>query len=467
MSTAAPLLLKTRLRFRNVSHRKSEGNRGAQLLRLIAGSGAASLVVGLVILYTLPRTVLTVEGLIVHASGIALALFLLALLFRYCTVLSSAFIFVARNSPKTDRKFIPFVSIIIPAYNEAKILQQSVESLIHQDYERFEIIIVNDGSTDDTTAVAEALAGYRSGKYGPIRIVLIDKPNGGKASALNAGVQYSTADLVLCMDGDSQLAPETLRVSVRHFLDPSVGAVAGNVKVLNRRKIISTLQALEYVEGLNLLRSAQSALGMVSIIPGPIGVFRKEAIGNAGWYSDDTFAEDADLTLNLRLSGWKILYEPRAISYTEAPESLHQLLKQRYRWTRGILQSLRKHRRELFRPLVDFKNTLVLWSLFYEAIIWPTMNIFANLFFIIVGLFFGLSTTIILWWASMALLDVMTALYCVAVDREELRLVLYAIVYRMVFILIVDITKAAATVEEFLGVDMTWGKLERIGASSL
>jgi cellulose synthase/poly-beta-1,6-N-acetylglucosamine synthase-like glycosyltransferase len=246
-----------------------------------------------------------------------------------------------------------------------------------------------------------------------------------------------------------------------------VGAVAGNVKVLNRRKIISTLQALEYVEGLNLLRSAQSALGMVSIIPGPIGVFRKEAIGNAGWYSDDTFAEDADLTLNLRLSGWKILYEPRAISYTEAPESLHQLLKQRYRWTRGILQSLRKHRRELFRPLVDFKNTLVLWSLFYEAIIWPTMNIFANLFFIIVGLFFGLSTTIILWWASMALLDVMTALYCVAVDREELRLVLYAIVYRMVFILIVDITKAAATVEEFLGVDMTWGKLERIGASSL
>lgn len=467
MSTAAPSLFKARLRFRNVSHRKGERNRGAQLLRLIAGSGAVSLALGWVILYSLPRTVLTVGGLIVHASVIALALFLLVLLFRYCTVLGSAFFFVARSSPITDHKFVPFVSIIIPVYNEAKILEQSVTSLIRQDYERFEIIIVNDGSTDETADVAETLAGYRSGKYGPIRIVLIDKPNGGKASALNAGVQYSTADLVLCMDGDSQLAPETLRVSVRHFLDPSVGAVAGNVKVLNRRRILSTLQALEYVEGLNLLRSAQSALGMVSIIPGPIGVFRKEAIAKAGWYSDDTFAEDADLTLNLRLSGWKILYEPRAVSYTEAPESLHQLLKQRYRWTRGILQSLRKHRRQLFRPLIDPKNTLVLWSLFYEAIIWPTMNIFANLFFIIIALFFGLSTTIILWWASMALLDIMTALYCVAVDREELRLVLYAIIYRMVFILIVDITKAAATVEEFLGVEMTWGKLERIGAAGL
>jgi cellulose synthase/poly-beta-1,6-N-acetylglucosamine synthase-like glycosyltransferase len=301
------------------------------------------------------------------------------------------------------------------------------------------------------------------GRRGPVRVSLINKPNGGKASALNAGIQYSRAEFVLCMDGDSHLSPDTLTMAVRHFIDPGVGAVAGNVKVLNRRTLLAKLQALEYVEGLNMIRSAQSSLGMVNIVPGPIGVFRKAAIASAGWYSGDTFAEDADLTLNLRFAGWKIIYEPGAISYTEAPESLHQLLKQRYRWTRGILQSIRKHRLHLLNPMLKFTDTLVLWSLFYEAIVWPTMNIFANAFFIIIALAFGLSNTLALWWASIALLDVMTALYCVAVDREELRLVFYAVVYRMVFILLVDITKAAATVEEFLGVEMTWGKLDRIG----
>ena len=108
----------------------------------------------------------------------------------------------------------------------------------------------------------------------------------------------------------------------------------------------------------------------------------------------------------------------------------------------------------------------MLWSLFYEAIIWPTMNIFANLFFIIVALVYGMSTTIALWWASIAILDIMTALYCVAAEGEELRLVPYALVYRLVFILLIDITKAAATIEEYFGVAMTWGKLERVGSAS-
>ena len=213
-----------------------------------------------------------------------------------------------------------------------------------------------------------------------------------------------------------------------------------------------------------MLRSAQSSLGLINIVPGPVGLFRKEAVRSAGWYSSDTFAEDADLTLTLRLNGWKILYEPLAISYTEAPETLYQLLKQRYRWTRGILQSFRKHRRHIHGPLLDFKDNVVLWSLFYEAIIWPGMNIFANLFFISIALVFGLSTTTALWWASIALLDVMTALYCVAVDREQLSLVPYAILYRIVFIVVVDVTKFGATIEEVLGMRMTWGKLERIGA---
>jgi cellulose synthase/poly-beta-1,6-N-acetylglucosamine synthase-like glycosyltransferase len=265
------------------------------------------------------------------------------------------------------------------------------------------------------------------------------------------------------MDGDSQLSPDSLKLAVRHFVDPKIGAVAGNVKVLNRKKFFTDLQALEYIEGLNMARSAQSYVRLVNIIPGPIGLFRKQAIVDAGFYSSDTFAEDADLTLKILAHGWKIYYEPKSISYTEAPEKLQQLLKQRYRWTRGIIQSIRKHKKLMFNPTLNFGDTFVLWAMFYEALIWPAMNIAANVFFIIAALVFGLSKLIFFWWAGLALLDIATALYCVAVEKEEFRLVGYAIIYRMFFILIIDICKAMSTIEEFLGIKMGWGKLERVG----
>ena len=204
---------------------------------------------------------------------------------------------------------------------------------------------------------------------------------------------------------------------------------------------------------------------MVNIIPGPIGLFRKKAIEEAGFYSSDTFAEDADLTLKILANGWKIYYEPNSISYTEAPEKLPQLLKQRYRWTRGIIQSIRKHKKLMFNPTINFGDTFILWTMFYEALIWPTMNIAANLFFIVAALVFGFSNLIFFWWAGLALLDLVTALYCIAAEKEEYRLVGYSIIYRMFFILIIDVSKLMSTIEEFLGVRMTWGKLERVGAS--
>lgn len=459
------MLLKQRIILPNVERYAPARDRKAALLRMIVWSAVFSVMAFLVIYFTLPRARLSSGGLVVYSSVVALVGFLSLLLMRYFATLTASFLFVAKYTVKNESEsFRPLVSIIIPVYNEAKILRDSIKSLLQLNYENYEIIIVNDGSTDDTSAVAQSLVGYHQGKSAHIKVSLINKANGGKATALNAGIQHSTADFVLCMDGDSQLTPETLNLGIRHFVDPDLGAVAGNVKVLNRNRLLTNLQTLEYVQGLNLVRSAQSFLGMVNIIPGPVGIFRKRAIQDGGWYSSDTFAEDADLTLKIRVAGWKIIYEPNAISYTEAPESIHQLLKQRYRWTRGILQSLRKHRRQLYRSSSGALNTLVLWSMFYEAIMWPTMNIFTNLFFIVVALFYGMSNLIPLWWASIALLDIMAALYCVAVDKEELRLVPYAFIYRLFFILMIDITKAAATIEEFLGMEMTWGKLERIGA---
>jgi len=436
---------------------------GSLYLRRILISGFLSLILLAIVIYTLPKTILSVSSLLEYSIIVSLVLFLIILLVRYFIILALAYLYVNEYTFLEENNFSLFVSIIVPAFNEAKILKQSLQSLLNLNYRTYEIIVVNDGSTDNTSEIAESFVGYRQGKLNQIKITLINKENGGKANALNAGIKYSNAEFVLCMDGDSQLSPDSLKRAVRHFKDQKIGAVAGNVKVLNRRKFLTDLQALEYIEGLNMARSAQSYIRAVNIIPGPIGLFRKSTIIQAGFYSSDTFAEDADLTLKILAKGWKIYYEPRAISFTEAPSSFQQLLKQRYRWTRGIIQSIRKHKKQLVNPTINLRNTIILWSMVYEALIWPPMNIAAHLFFIVAALVFGFSSLIIFWWIALALLDFISALYRIAVEKEEARLLPYTIIYRMFFILVIDICKAMSTVEEFLGIRMTWGKLERTG----
>jgi cellulose synthase/poly-beta-1,6-N-acetylglucosamine synthase-like glycosyltransferase len=265
------------------------------------------------------------------------------------------------------------------------------------------------------------------------------------------------------MDGDSKLTRETLREGVKHFLDPSIGAVAGNVKVVNRGNLIAKLQALEYIEGLNMARKAQGFFRMVNIIPGPVGFFRKSALQDVGLYEHDTFAEDCDLTLRLLLHGHKVRYERRCVALTEAPEGLLDLLKQRYRWTRGILQAVKKHAGLLWRPHRAPANSFILWYMVFEGLVWPAMNIFANVFFVIVGIEYGLTELLVFWWAQLTILDVAAAVYCLAMEEEDLRLALYAVFYRLFFILIIDVCKVMATLEEFAGRQMTWGKLERKG----
>ncbi len=459
-----PILQKFRIALDNREIKLPKRNEKREKVRAIFTSGIISIIFIIIIIAVLPLTVLTFSGLVVYASIVALVIFLFILLFRYFSILVLAYLDITKYTVEEKQNYYPFVSIIVPVYNESKVIAESIESLLELDYPNYEVIIVNDGSTDDTAVIAENLVGYRQGKSSLVKISLINKPNGGKAKALNAGIQYSDADFVLCMDGDSKLSANSLKLGIRHFTNPAVGAVAGNVKVLNRKKIWTDLQALEYVEGLNLARSAQGFLKMVNIIPGPLGIFRKKALRDAGYYSSDTFAEDADITLKVLSAGWKIDYELNAIAYTEAPVKFQQLLKQRYRWTRGILQAIRKHKKHLYNPTMNFNNTLILWSMFYEALVWPAMNIFANLFFIVVAVFYQMSTLIFFWWVGIMILDMMAAIYCIAAEKEEFRLVPYAFFYRLIFILLIDITKAMATAEEFLGIKMTWGKLERSGS---
>ena len=386
--------------------------------------------------------------------------FLVVLVVRYVLLVWLSYLqHIENRGRETECTHQPPVTILVPVYNEEAVIAPALRSVLELRYPVFHVIVIDDGSSDHTYERASAVAG----QYGQCTIRVVKKNNGGKASALNTGIALATSDFVLCMDGDSRLHPDTLRFAMRHFVDPRVGAVAGNVKVVNRQNLWTKLQALEYVEGLNTARRAQGFLRVVNIIPGPIGVFRRDALLRAGGYDTDTFAEDADLTLKLLTAGWHVAYEERAIAYTEAPEHYLDLIKQRYRWTRGILQALRKRASWLGAPQLGVALWLSLLVMLFEAVVWPMMNVVGNLLFTVAALSAGAAAGVLYWWALLTMLDVAAALYAVGMEGEDLRLIPYAIGYRFFFITMIDVAKLFATVEEVARVRMTWGKLERAG----
>lgn len=401
-----------------------------------------------------------VQAFLVRLVLISLIIFLAILFIRYFTLLWFAYLQhaernVASREPEGE---LPPVSILIPAYNEAEVIGHAIESLLQLDYPTYEVIVVDDGSTDDTLEVARRWEGKASG----VEVRVLTKRNGGKASALNAGIARSKYPFVMCMDADSWVDPGSLKAAMPHFRDASVGAVAGNVKVANRENLLTRLQALEYIEGLNMPRRAQGFIAAVNIVPGPVGVFRREALEEVGGYDTDTFAEDADLTLQLITSGWKIIYEDQAITWTQAPTRALDLIQQRYRWTRGILQALKKRKGVYWHPFPDFPLWLSAVEMGFEAIVWPILNVYAHLFFAIVALLFGAGELLLYWWILLTLLDLVMALVTVSMEEESLSLVPYAIIYRFFFILFLDITKMFATVEEALNLGMEWDKLRRV-----
>jgi poly-beta-1,6 N-acetyl-D-glucosamine synthase len=366
---------------------------------------------------------------------------------------------VSRHPEYREDAGLPMVTLVVPAFNEGLVIQPALRSLLQLDYPNYEIVVIDDGSTDDTYEKAMVVAKESRA----IRVRVITKRNGGKAEALNTGMTVARGEFILNMDGDSKLTSNTLRVCIRHFENPRVGAVAGNVKVLNRENIWSNIQALEYVEGLAMARKAQSFMRVVNIIPGPLGMFRKSVLQQVGGYDHDTFAEDCDLTLKILMRGWHIAYEPTAIAWVETPSRLLDLLKQRYRWTRGILQATRKHSEAMWQPRKAGINFYILWYMLFEGILWPFSTVLGNVFFVYVGLQYGLATLLFYWWLQLTVLDIVAAAYCVIIEEEEPSLVIYAIMFRLFYINIIDIAKVFATIEEWRGNTMTWGKLEREG----
>jgi poly-beta-1,6 N-acetyl-D-glucosamine synthase len=404
-----------------------------------------------------------VQVVLLRVVMVSLLIFLAILFLRYFTLLWFAYLqHVERTvSKRQDSRALPPISVLVPAYNEAAVIEGALASLATLDYPEFEVIVVDDGSKDDTLRVAAAWEGQHGN--GDFRVVT--KRNGGKAAALNTGIALSKHPFVFCMDADSRLEPQVLRQAVMALEDPSVGAVAGNVKVENRNHLITQLQALEYIEGLNMPRRAQGFIAAVNIVPGPVGLFRREALEEVGGYDTDTFAEDADLTLKLVGAGWKVVYEDTAVAWTEAPESWRDLVQQRYRWTRGILQSLKKRKAMFLRPFPDFPLWLSAAEMAFEAIAWPILNVYAHLFFALVAVLFGAGELLLYWWILLTLLDLVAALLTVSMERESLVLIPFALIYRFFFILFLDVVKTFAALEELFNLGMGWEKVQRTAAT--
>lgn len=250
----------------------------------------------------------------------------------------------SREPAMLDPETGPMVSVLIPCFNEEKVIVASVARILHSNWKKLEVLVLDDGSADNTAQKVREAYGDEP------RVTLLSFENGGKARALNRGLLQAKGEIVVALDADTLFPPDTIPRLVRWFADPKVGAVAGNAVVGNRLNLVTRWQALEYVTAQNLERRALAALGAVTVVPGAVGAWRRSALEALGGYPHDTLAEDQDLTIACQRAGWRVEFDPEARAYTEAPDSVAGLLKQRFRWSFGTLQCLWKHRKALFNP---------------------------------------------------------------------------------------------------------------------
>jgi len=283
------------------------------------------------------------------------------------------------GTPEQIAAYRPQVAVLIPAYNEEKVIERTIQGALDSDYPNLRVIVIDDGSKDRTLEIARrAFAAEEAAG----RVLILTKPNGGKAEALNFGLEHiGAAEIFVGIDADTIIAPDAIARMVPHFLNPKVAAVAGNAKVGNRVNLWTRWQALEYITSQNFERRALNTMGAVSVVPGAIGAWRTELVREAGGYHIDTVAEDADLTMALLRSGYRVEYEDMALAFTEAPTSANALMRQRFRWSFGILQSVFKHKGVFARKgalgFVALPNILIF------QILLPLVSPFIDVMFVV------------------------------------------------------------------------------------
>jgi cellulose synthase/poly-beta-1,6-N-acetylglucosamine synthase-like glycosyltransferase/peptidoglycan/xylan/chitin deacetylase (PgdA/CDA1 family) len=397
------------------------------------------------------------------AHGVALVLLVLLLplvLLAGVRTLAALALATRRGSDPAaeDRAFEPSVSVIVPAHNEHRCIAHTVQALVASDYRELEVIVVDDGSTDGTGFIVERLdlEGVR----------VLRQANCGKAAALNTGVAAAAGELVVCVDADTLVPPDSLRRLVAPLRDPSVGAVAGNPRVGNRRSSIGLWQHIEYVAGPGFDRRVCRALGATVLVPGAAAAFRREALDSAGGFSADTLAEDADVSMAIGRAGWQVEYADGARAYTEAPASLAALWRQRYRWSFGVLQAVWKHRSAPFRRGQGAvgRRTIPYVVLFQLAL--PLLAPLADLVALYCAVFVAPLPTALAWIAFNFLL-IAQALMAFRLDGEQpgpLReLPVHQLVYRQLMYLVVLQALASA----LIGARLRWYRADRRGDAEL
>jgi len=323
----------------------------------------------------------------------------------------------------------PAVTVLIPAHNEESVIVQTVTSVLLSDLNDIRVIVVDDGSTDRTLELLETNFGRNQA------VQIIHQVNRGKAAALNHALSHAQSEMVVTIDADTEIEPDAIRLLLRRFSDPKVAAVAGNVKVGNRSRWLTRWQALEYITSQNMEKRAFDLLNCITVVPGALGAWRKRAIEDGGGITADTVAEDADLTIGIRRLGWRITYDEDAIAWTEAPETPTALVRQRFRWTFGTLQSFWKHRDTLFRPKYGTLGCIALPNIFIFQILLPLISPVLDLLFFGSLVLWGLAQLRItqipqLWttadvqrsvvfFLGFLLIDVLTCVIAFALERHE------------------------------------------------
>lgn len=356
---------------------------------------------------------------------------------------------------RVDTGFRPPVSVVVPAYNEAAGIEAAVRSLTASTHPVLEIVVVDDGSTDGTAARVEAL--------GLPNVRVIRQPNSGKAAALNTGIAAAEYDVLVLVDGDTVFEPDTVTWLIQPLADPGVGAVSGNTKVGNRKGLLGRWQHLEYVVSFNLDRRMYDLFGCITTVPGAIGAFRRSVLAEVGGISTDTLAEDTDLTMSVNRAGYRVLYEERARAWTEAPATVGDLWRQRYRWCYGTMQTIWKHRGAVLDRNHGRRLGLIgLPSLFAFQVVLPLLSPVIDLF-ALYGFVFLDPRRVALYWGLFLALQLFTAAYALRLDGESLRplwaLPLQQIVYRQIMYLVVIESAISAAA----GTRLRWHKLPRTG----
>lgn len=353
-----------------------------------------------------------------------------------------------------EPKVWPTISVLVPAYNEEKVISNTIEGLIETKYPKKEIIVIDDGSKDKTLQIALQ---YKN------RVKVLHKENGGKASALNYGLNYAKGEIIVVVDADTILGRHSLKEIVKGFsIDKNVAAVAGNIKVRNPVNWLTKCQSLEYITGIQIVRRAFDIFGTITVIPGALGAMKKSKLEAVGTYHKDTLVEDFDTTIKILKSGLITQGSTNATAYTEAPDTLKDFVKQRKRWYRGNIQVLARHRDALTNPRYGFLQRVAFPYLLLSMLVTPIIE-FVSSASAIYGILAGDGFFVAQFFFVFLVVHYMMVALALRIDGEDMKLLPYGGFLVLGFKQIINFLLLKAIFEHLRGRKAIWTTAKRTG----